>query len=688
MKQIYEMSNFTKLICLATSIENLALDYTNCANYGLDFKYEVIEENELGKSLKVKIKNTNIAKDFVGVINFKLVCRKNNPKFFMPGYIYNRNTADKPSSGRKAFPRIVEGARFKMPESELFMTRSDRLAEPVSLIYDSRRVMGISANPYLKKCGAFSKFCGFTCCVDEVPTQIGLPDDSDGGYCSVGYTLGYDNAPWLFVQTATVLDRDLPCDENCFTLPAGEEFEFDMTIFDYSCENELGIYDAIKQVYYDYHESPRKIPNMSVKLAVKLLSSAISDYAWLEEDKMYSGFVFDCSSGLKRLDDNFSYNKLGSLSWTNGLSVATPMLMAADFADSARGCGEGACAKKQRLQALTVIDSIVKNSLNPDSGLMYDAVTDGEWSVKGWWYDGMHSGGHSGYLNGQAVYYILKAYLTEKKYKGVCHEDWIDFVGPIVDMFVRIVNTDYEFPFAMSEKTGAGIEYDSLGSSWCLTAVALWSLVTGRGDHHEVIKKSEAHYYDAFVSKAECYGGPLDTDKAVDNEGILAYIRAVRIMHEIFEEDIYLDHLRDALNYEFSFKLGYNTPVQVRPLSEIGWSSCGGSITSTANPHIHPMSSTILGEMMYYLKFRSDTYVRNRLEDTLGWGLQTFNTKDGEYGYGKVGWMSERFCFCQGLLTEKYPNDEPASTWFALMPWASASIIEGLVDYDKFDDML
>lgn len=56
------------------------------------------------------------------------------------------------------------------------------------------------------------------------------------------------------------------------------------------------------------------------------------------------------------------------------------------------------------------------------------------------------------------------------------------------------------------------------------------------------------------------------------------------------------------------------------------------------------------------------------MEDTIGWGLQTFNTFDGEYGYGRVGWMSERFCFCEGLLTERYPDGEPASTWFALMP--------------------
>ena len=182
-----------------------------------------------------------------------------------------------------------------------------------------------------------------------------------------------------------------------------------------------------------------------------------------------------------------------------------------------------------------------------------------------------------------------------------------------------------------------------------------------------MIKKSELHYFDAFVKKCECYGGPLDTDKAVDDEGILAYVRAVRILHEITKEEYLLEHMLYALHYEFSFKLCYNTPITVKPLSEIGWSSCGGSITSVANPHVHPMSSTIIPEMRYYVNLRADDYVRSRLEDTVKWSLQTFNVTDKEYGYGEPGWISERFCFCQGLLTEKYSDGSPASTWFALM---------------------
>lgn len=52
------------------------------------------------------------------------------------------------------------------------------------------------------------------------------------------------------------------------------------------------------------------------------------------------------------------------------------------------------------------------------------------------------------------------------------------------------------------------------------------------------LKASEKHYYDSFVKLAECYGGPLDTDKTIDSEGILAYIRGVRILHDYWRRSV------------------------------------------------------------------------------------------------------------------------------------------------------
>ena len=634
------------LSCETRKKGSVNTEYTDAAEAGLEVSFGNFEDAGIN-DVSVSVRNTGDS-DFCGIIKISVTACSDDPGFFMPGYMYGRNTAEKPSSGRKAFPRIKPDPSG-MPESDFFMTRADRLAVPVSLVYEDDEVWGIAAAPYRKENDKI-KFCGFSCSMQEK------------GKASAGYTLGYENAPWLFVQTATVLDRNIPGDEESFFLPAGGEVTFSVWIYHYKGKDEIAVYKAIEHAYSVFHESPRQIAGMTPQKAVAMLKEAIRDNAWLEDEKMYSGFVFDTPEG-------HTYNKIGSLTWTNGLAVVTPMLMAADRDDD----------EKTRTQCLAFLDKILKGAYNKASGLLYDAVDGDRWSVRGWWYDGMHSGGHSGYLNGQAVYYILKAYETEDQTRGEKHSDWLDLVRPVIAKLNSIKNTDNEYPFSMSETTGAGLEYDSMGGAWCLAATALFAAITGDKSYFEGMKLSESRYYDAYVKHAQCYGGPLDTDKAVDDEGILAYIRAVRIMHEMTDEDIYLEHMSYALRYEASFKLCYNTPVQVKPLSSVGWSSCGGSITSTANPHIHPMSSSVIGEMFYYTVHCDDPYITSVLQDTVGWSLQTFNVKDKEYDFGLSGWMSERFCFCQGLLTEKYPDGSPASTWFALMPWASASIIEGLL---------
>lgn len=623
--------------------------YSAAKEQGLGYEITELEGHKLGGTYRVKLVNNN-ATDFCGVVHIRLTAPPDSPKFFMPGYMYNTNTGDMPNSGRKSFPRIRRGAE-KMPESEYFMTRSDRLAEPVSLMYEKGHILGISAAPTInnKKTGVFERFCGFSCNIN------------DNGMASVGYTLGYENAPWLFIQSATVV-KDAFSEKNYIMIKAGESLDVEVVIYDYRAENELGIHEAIKDVYSRYHEAPRKIGQMDTSRAVKLLTEAIRDYAYLPDKGWYTGFVYDRPEGP-------AYNYIPSITWTNGLAVAVPMLLASEQNGDVTS----------RKQSVGFIDYVVNGFYNKQSGFLYESEENGCPTVKGWWYDGMHNGGHSGYLNGQAVYYILTAYEFEKEKNKTSHDAWLSLAGRVAGRMNEVINTDFEYPFSMSERTGAGLEYDSMGSAWCLAAAALYEKLTGDGRCPDILLSSEKHYYDSFVKKAECYGGPLDTDKAVDSEGVLGYIRAVRILHEITKEEYLLDHLRDALYYEYTFKLGYNTHIEVRPLSELGWSSCGGSITSTANPHIHPMSSTVVSEMRYYLDKREDSYIRSRMEDTIDWGLQTFNTVDGEYGYGKPGWMSERFCFCQGLLTEHYPDGEVASTWFALMPWASGSIIEGFV---------
>ena len=590
---------------------------------------------------------------WVGVVRMSLGFESDAPRFFLPGFMYGTNRGEAPLMSDSRTPRLRR-APTAFPASDWWMVRSDRLSHPVALAFTSSRVTGLCASPYfLRKDdkrqpwtpgaqGAFDQYAGFGC---------------DLGRCEVSYTLGYENAPWFFLDSHHFEPRaDL--DGNAFCLGAGEAFTFEAAVFDYPALDARAIDGALRWVYGRYHESPREgLPAHNV---VEDIAAAVSEAAWLEDSRAYAGFVFDDKH------EN-EVRPLPSISWTNGLSVAAPMLRAAHRLNRA----------DWRDQALRCIEHIVETSVNPRNGLPFTAEVDGVWGNNGWWYERQPVPGHAAYLVGQALYYILMAYDLEARH-GAAHPAWLDYVSRVLEVTERSRNGDGEYPYIFSENSGAGLCYDAMSGAWCLTAAVYHAALTGDRSRLPALLVSEARYHAAYIVPMTCYGGPLDIDKQVDSEGVLAYIRAAHWLHVLTGDDAILSRMGDALAYEFTFKFCYNSPIKVPPLSRLGWSSCGGSITSVTNPHIHPMSSTVVDDMAYYVEKTGDAYAEARLADTVGWSRQVSSRYDGEYDYGKRGWMSERFCHCEGLLTERYPDGSPASTWFALMPWACGCILEAL----------
>ncbi len=627
-------------------------EYVPLSSVGLSCRVRTVRGNGSAESPWVQEVTVTAAEDFNGVIRMALPLEAAEPRFYLPGVIYGTNRGDAPLMTEAQTLRVREKMEF--PASPWWMVRSDRLSHPVAMAFTGRSMAGLSAAPYFVRrdgqqtpwepgvTGDFAQYAGFGCSM--VPAQV-------------WYTLGYENAPWFFLDSHQFFPR-AGMGENCFILKKGEFVTVQLRQFDFPAQDERALHDALKWVYGHFHESPRRL--CSVKDTVEMIAGAIKRDAWQPQRHCYAGFVFDRG-------DHDEYNVLPSISWTNGLSAAVPMLTASTC------LGDEA----MRAQALECIDHIVDTSINPRSGLPYMAEFDGVWNNHGWWFERQHTPGHAAYLVGQCVYLLLKAYRHEQQ-RGIDHPSWLEFATKVVARTETTRNSDGEYPFYLSEKTGAGLEYDSFSGAWCMAAKAALMETTGDESGMADLLCSEAHYHGAYIIHQECYGGPLDIDKNIDSEGILAYIRAVSALHRMTGEEYLLDHLRDALHYEYTFKFCYNSPIKVPPLSTVGWSSCGGSITSVTNPHIHPMSTSVLDEMRYYLTQREDGYIRSRMQDTLLWSCQCHATYDKEYGCGRKGWMSERFCHSEGLVKERYPDGTLASTWFALMPWACGSLLEGL----------
>lgn len=592
-----------------------------------------------------------------GVLRFQVSNKDTSARFFMPGFMYGRNRGDvEPERRAHPFPRLRVGSTEK-PYSDFWMVRSDRLSHPVSMMYTDGAVIGISANPYFTEQNGELTDSRITP-QDSVAQYNGYGCSLEQDQAAVIYTVGYENAPIMYIDAATQTPRK-PLAENCVTLPAGKEFTFTVYIYAYKANNIESINEVIKDQYARYHQSPRKAAGYEE--TVNDISSAIYNDSWVSGIKNYATQVF-----LK--DGKVEHNPLASIGWTGGVEVATPQLLAA------LRTGD----EQIRTQSIECIDNIVKNSLNPKSGLPYDAFSDGKWTVHGWWSSQLPVKGHTSYLAGHCTYYILKAYDYEKRYKNIEHKEWMTFVEGILKQFASTASADGEFPYVFSEETGQGIDYDSFAGAWCLASLLYYNAITGDDQYLDLCRKSEQHYYDAYLSKMECYGTPHDTYKAVDSEGILSYIKATKLLNQITSDPLYVERLGKALDYEFTFKFCYNVINFAQPLKKIGWSSCGGSITSTCNPHIHPMSSNVADEIIYYWQKSGDDYYKQRLDDVIGWGLQCHNRFDGEYDYGKKGWMSERYCYSEALLVERYPSGDVASTWFCFLPWGASNIIEGL----------
>ena len=153
-----------------------------------------------------------------GVVLAELAFPHKEPRFFLPGFLYGRNRGEAPLRVDNRFPRLRRGAP-QLPASPFWMVRGDRLSHPAAFALDGGRLYGLSAGPYLVNTqdgrrlwepgvnGTLCGYAGFACSLEEG---------------TLGHTIGYENAPWLFVQSHDIRERAPLGPDNCLTLGPGE----------------------------------------------------------------------------------------------------------------------------------------------------------------------------------------------------------------------------------------------------------------------------------------------------------------------------------------------------------------------------------------------------------------------------------------------------------------------------------
>ncbi len=205
-----------------------------------------------------------------GVIKLDLSFDAVSPRFWMPGYLYGTNRGDAPLQGESKVPRMRKGPA-EFPASPWWMTRSDRMSHPAVFAFTGDRIVGLSASPYFLKSGG--RIVPWTPGVSgEWMQYAGFGCDLERG--QISYTLGYENAPWFFLDCRHYSPR-APLSGNRFTLVPGEEVCFTVSEFSYPARGETDLNAAMRKVYSMYHELPRR--GQTPEYVVRTLAEAVAE---------------------------------------------------------------------------------------------------------------------------------------------------------------------------------------------------------------------------------------------------------------------------------------------------------------------------------------------------------------------------------------------------------------------------
>ena len=554
----------------------------------------------------------------------------------IPGCIFGNNNAERV---KPEYPLLMEARPGQPFCSPVWEFRADRAAIPASILYGNGRVYGASIDPFVRDQDDSVVFSGVFA---ELPSAFGV-------------TLGHTNRPCTFV------DKKVPAKSTgssaCAAQVAGR-------IYCYEAPDRTGAHRIIREEYARRRDLP--VYHRSLREAADGLFDAFVTVNWSAK----SGEYGDCNCRPTDWLTLRPWREVIEIGWTGISELALSMLMYERLTPGFtpdRYCGA--------MTAAEMFDRICSR-YNPDSGLLFDILkpNDQGSDVNGWWNGNVTHDSHCAYTVGKAVYALTAAAdFLKGRGEGV-PELWLETARKVVRTVCELQREDGAFGYAYAVDHREVLDWDGFAGCWFATASALLYRMTGEDYWLEHTLKA-LRYYGKSVRALNCWGTPMDTWKAVDEEGNLGFIRACRVLYEATRSEEALELFRLGAEYEYLWRFGYRSHPEHAPIRE-GWTSCGGSITSVSNPHIHPMGMLVNADLQALAEYTGDDYHRQRGEDGVAWLMQTLELYPEKTGYGRYGVLSERWCPSDGLLVELYSDGRPYSSWFSYNLWSAANALQ------------
>lgn len=562
----------------------------------------------------------------------------------IPGNIHGDNNAAHVRAGE--FPCLTSDRLFEQNRSPLWEFRADRASHPVSILCCDAGAAGISIDPYSD--------CEET---DEGFVRNGVFAALPDGF---GVSLGYGNDPLTFVEKTCF--RAATCDLTHGASASG-------TIHAVRGEGRQAAHRIIRAIYETTRELPqhRRTP----QAALAALSEAFTKMNFQPQLQQYTNRRTNVPVDKTLMP----WRAIVEIGWTGGSMLAYPFMLAEKINPALSHPKSGE----------RIFDEIC-DGFNEASGFINDACLNrsaqnrppgwNESEINGWWSGFLPQtrDNHCAYTNAHAAYYLLRTLQVLK----VDRSRWLETACRVLDTAIELQREDGAFGYIFSGKEKKVIDWDGFAGCWFTAALPLAWKLTGKQQYLAAAERSIRYYRD-FVRDLICWGSPMDTFKSNDSEGNLAFIRAARLLHEFAGKDAYLPMLEEGAHYEYLWRYGFRARPQCPPLKNSSWNSCGGTITSVSNPHIHPMGVVATTDLEYLARSSGDNYHQRRADDGIAWLLNTMELYPDTMGYGRYGVLSERTCPSDGLLSEQFYDDgSPASTWWSYNAWAAGSAMEAL----------
>lgn len=551
------------------------------------------------------------------------------------------------------FPTLHDPVEGNQAAAPLWEFRADRAACPVSMLSTADGVLGLSIDPYADDENAEDGFI-------RNGLYSRLPNAG-------GVSLGYGNDPLTYVNK--IMFREPTAHRSVSARATGSFYWLPRV-------DRSGAHRIVRDLYSRLHETPRH--EKSMEEAVRALAKGFAQVNWSKEFGNYTNMACRVPT------DNVlqAWRPVSEIGWSGGGVFAYPLLMSEARWPEIKFPKTGG----------EILDQIV-GAWNEKSGFFNDVVGPSlvgvpgeggeikEGGINGWWSGFMpHTmNRHTAYTNGHATYYLMKCSRLVRRAGGEPNA-WEDAALQVLDTVIELQRADGAFGYLFSADRRKVVDWDGFAGCWFAAALPIAYAMT-KNDYYLKAARRALRYYGHKVANLNCYGTPMDTYKSVDQEGILAFVQATRLMHEVTGEEEWLQHLQAGADYELLWRYAYKARPEYAPLKGTDWNSCGGSVTSVSNPHIHPMGLVITEPLHYLADQLGDDYYRSRAEDGVAWALQTLELYPEVSGYGPYGVMTERYCPSDGLTIETFEDTgKPASMWWSYNAWAAANVMEGLLD--------